>query len=431
MSNLASNSTSVANQSAFYLNTKNTWLLPDGVVDLLSTEAVKQETLRYQLTRILISHGYEFISPPMIEYTESLLGYASEDVKLQTFKIIDQLTGRLMGVRADITPQIARIDARLHNNQDTSNPSKSISRYCYAGHVIYTMPKGLFGSRTPLQLGAEIFGTDSLASEVELLDVLFTLLDSTDVIARSHIDIGHVAIFQQLCQLANVPTHLQEKLIELYANKALPELKLLTSKMSQFGELANDFYVLGEAGNDLQKLSERLSTQAKHDAIIAKALSDLTYLVSHLEDHWDANVSVDVTGLGYHYHTGVVFNVYVADESLPLIRGGRFSNHFHHEVDNTDAVRSGVGFSCELNRWQNHIQVHEQPFTVVPYSHVQTILHVPNHPDAPALKQAIDSLRQEGHRVMIALDETDEPEQTTHRLQVANGVWYLEHLAEN
>ena len=184
MSNLASNSTNVANQSAFYLNTKNTWLLPDGVVDLLSTEAVKQETLRYQLTRILISHGYEFISPPMIEYTESLLGYASEDVKLQTFKIIDQLTGRLMGVRADITPQIARIDARLHNNQDTSNPSKSISRYCYAGHVIYTMPKGLFGSRTPLQLGAEIFGTDSLASEVELLDVLFTLLDSTDVIEQ-------------------------------------------------------------------------------------------------------------------------------------------------------------------------------------------------------------------------------------------------------
>jgi ATP phosphoribosyltransferase regulatory subunit len=181
----------------------------------------------------------------------------------------------------------------------------------------------------------------------------------------------------------------------------------------------------------LQKLSERLSSQAKHDAIIAKALSDLTYLVSYLEDHWDANVSVDVTGLGYHYHTGIVFNVYVADESLPLIRGGRFSNHFHHEADNTDAVRSGVGFSCELNRWQNHIQVHEQPFTVVPYSHVQTILHVPNHPDAPALKQAIDSLRQEGHRVMIALDETDEPEQTTHRLQVANGVWYLEHLAEN
>ena len=108
----------------FILIQKILWLLPDGVVDLLSTEAVKQETLRYQLTCILISHGYEFISLPMIEYTESLLGYASEDVKLQTFKIIDQLTGRLMGCAQISPPQIARIDARLHNNQDTSNPSK-------------------------------------------------------------------------------------------------------------------------------------------------------------------------------------------------------------------------------------------------------------------------------------------------------------------
>lgn len=424
MSNSA-NSASASNHAAFYLNTKNTWLLPDGVVDLLSTEAVKQETLRYQLTRILISHGYEFISPPMIEYTESLLGYASEDVKLQTFKIIDQLTGRLMGVRADITPQIARIDARLH----THTP-QSIARYCYAGHVIYTMPKGLFGSRTPLQLGAEIFGTDSLASEVELLDVLFTLLDSTDLIERSHIDIGHVAIFRQLCVLANVPKSLQEKLIELYANKALPELKNLTDTMSQYGEFANDFYVLGEAGNDLQKLSARLSSQAKQDSQIEKALADLTALVNHLEQKWHANVSVDVTGLGYHYHTGMVFNVYVANEPLPIIRGGRFSNHFHHEADNTDAVRSGVGFSCELNRWQNHIQIHEPPFTVLPYVHVQTILNVPNHPDHASLKQAIDTLRQEGHRVVIALDETDEPLAATHRLQVANGVWYLEQLAE-
>lgn len=423
MSNSA-NSASALNHAAFYLNTKNTWLLPDGVVDLLSTEAVKQETLRYQLTRILISHGYEFISPPMIEYTESLLGYASEDVKLQTFKIIDQLTGRLMGVRADITPQIARIDARLH----TQTP-QSIARYCYAGHVIYTMPKGLFGSRTPLQLGAEIFGTESLASEVELLDVLFTLLDSTDLIERSHIDIGHVAIFRQLCVLANVPKHLQEKLIELYANKALPELKNLTDTMSQYGEYANDFYALGEAGNDLQKLSARLSSQAKQDSQIEKALADLTALVNHLEQKWHANVSVDVTGLGYHYHTGMVFNVYVANEPLPIIRGGRFSNHFHHEADNTDAVRSGVGFSCELNRWQNHIQIHEPSFTVVPYVHVQTILNVPNHPDNASLKQAIDTLRQEGHRVVIALDETDEPLATTHRLQVANGVWYLEQLA--
>lgn len=406
---------------------QNTWLLPDGVVDLMSSEAIKQEALRYQLTQILISHGYELISPPMIEYTESLLGYASEDVKRQTFKIIDQLTGRLMGVRADITPQIARIDARLHKN----NPNQTIARYCYAGHVIYTMPKGLFGSRTPLQLGAEIFGVDGLNSEIELLDILFTLLDSTDLVERCHIDIGHVAIFQTLCKLADIPASLQEHLIELYANKALPELEQITQEMSQYGEYAQDFYVLGEAGNDLNKLNEQLSAKAKQDPRIAKALNDLQQLVKHLQTRWHANVSVDVTGLGYHYHTGVVFNVYVANEPLPIIRGGRFSNHFHQDGQNVDAVRSGVGFSCELNRWQDHIEVHEKPFTIVPFDIAQSVLNTPNHPETESLQSAIASLRGEGYRVVIALSEQDEPKDTTHRLQVANGVWYLQQVGES
>lgn len=399
----------------------------------MSHEAIKQEALRYQLTHILVSHGYQLISPPMIEYTESLLGYASEDVKRQTFKIIDQLTGRLMGVRADITPQIARIDARLQKN--SAHPS--IARYCYAGHVIYTMPKGLFGSRTPLQLGAEIFGSDNLASEIELLDVLFTLLDSTDLVANCHIDIGHVAIFQTLCQLANLPLNLQEQLIELYANKALPDLQQLTADMGEYGDFAQDFYVLGEAGNDLAKLNNKLSTQAKHHPTIDKALAELQQLITHLQKKWHVDVSVDVTGLGYHYHTGLVFNVYVANEALPIIRGGRFSNQFYQaENDNAEekTFRSGVGFSCELNRWQNHITVENRPLTVVPFALAQSVLNTPNHPDSEALKEGLNAkiatLRNEGHRVIIALDENDEPSDTSHRLQLTNGVWYLEQVGE-
>lgn len=115
----------------------NIWLLPDGVVDVLFADAQKQESLRHQLIAKLLSHGYQLVTPPMIEYTESLLNNASEDLKRQTFKIIDQLTGRLMGVRADITPQILRIDAH--------HGGTGIARYCYAGHVIHTLPTGLFG----------------------------------------------------------------------------------------------------------------------------------------------------------------------------------------------------------------------------------------------------------------------------------------------
>lgn len=401
---------------------KNTWLLPDGVADLMPHEAVKQEALRYQLTHLLVSHGYELISPPMIEYTESLLGYASEDVKRQTFKIIDQLNGRLMGLRADITPQIARIDARLQKTAQSP-----IARYCYAGHVVYTMPKGLFGSRTPLQLGAEIFGAEGLNSEIELLDVLFSLLDSTDLVTKCHIDIGHVAIFQTLCQLADLSPALQEQLIELYANKALPELQQLTVDTAHFGEFAQDFYMLGQAGNDWQKLQQQLSPQAKQHPTIIKALDELAQLVNHLKTRWHANVSLDVTGLGYHYHTGLVFNVYVANEPLPMIRGGRFSNRFF-EQDNTvnasECVRSGVGFSCEINRWQNHIAVESRPFVVVPFELVNSLTQA----DIDGLHTAIQNLRTEGHRVMVALSEDDEPAQTTHRLQLANGVFYLQHL---
>ncbi|MFW2176485.1 MULTISPECIES: ATP phosphoribosyltransferase regulatory subunit [unclassified Moraxella] len=400
-----------------FATAQNNWLLPDGITDLMSPEAVKQEALRYRLTRILMSHGYELISPPMIEYTESLLGYASEDVKRQTFKIIDQLTGRLMGVRADITPQIARIDAHV------SEPNQ-IARYCYAGHVIYTLPKGLFGSRTPLQLGAEIFGADSINSDIELLDVLFTLLDSTDLVERSHIDIGHVAIFNTLCELAELPVSLQQQLIDLYTNKALPELKTLTTQMASDCAFAQDFYVLGEAGNDLAKLQQQLSDNAKQNPQIAQALQDLTQLVSHLRTQWHANVSVDVTGLGYHYHTGMVFNVYVANEPLPIIRGGRFSNqHQQANVGDDYHARSAVGFSCELNRWQNYIPVPVKTLTLVPFDTVQSVLADPQHPEHDSLTQTINTFRQEGQAVVIALSAQDKPKHLTHQLTLQQGQW--------
>ncbi|MGL5251581.1 MAG: ATP phosphoribosyltransferase regulatory subunit [Moraxella sp.] len=424
MSILASNSVSLLNQSALFNHTKNNWLLPDGVVDLLSTEAVKQETLRHQLTRILLSHGYELISPPMIEYTESLLGYASEDVKLQTFKIIDQLTGRLMGVRADITPQIARIDA---NSQNTPHHN-TIARYCYAGHVVYTMPKGLFGSRTPLQLGAEIFGVDDLGSDIELLDVLYTLLASTDLVEDSHIDIGHVSIFKSLCELAQLPDTLQEKLIDLYANKALPELYALTQEMKIHYDFAEDFYLLGAFGNDLDRLQQQLSVHAKQHATIQKALQDLHILVKHLRQKWHATVSVDVTGLGYHYHTGLVFNVYVENESLPLVRGGRFSNQFNHTAADKPA-RSGVGFSCELNRWQNYIMASPRPMSLVPYQTVVEVIKSPDHPNHAALGQMIDTLRSQGEAVVVALSEEDCPKQVTHQLVWQDSQWVKQPFA--
>lgn len=387
----------------------NTWLLPDGVQDLLSHQAVKQENLRHELLAILKSYGYELVSPPLIEFTESLLGYATDDLKRQTFKMIDQLTGRSMGVRADITPQIARIDANLQNRK--TMVASSIARYCYAGHVVYTLPKGLFGSRILAQLGAEIFGISDLKADIEILNLLLALLDNNQLIARCHLDIGHVAIFQTLSQLANLSPNVIEQLIDLYSNKALPALDGFCQQLAKTSAFAQDFYVLGEFSNDLTKLEEKLSITAKSHPTIRQALDDLTALIRHLHSR-NISISVDVSALkGYHYHTGVVFNVYVENERLPIVRGGRYLNPFANEL------RQATGFSCDLTRWQQHIDNPKEMLTIVAFSS-----NLPNDV-LEQREQVITTLRKEGQAVVVALSEQDIPASATHMLIYEQGQW--------
>ncbi|MEJ6070232.1 ATP phosphoribosyltransferase regulatory subunit, partial [Psychrobacter sp. 16-Bac2893] len=214
--------------------------------------------------------------------------------------------GRLMGIRADITPQILRIDA--HHGGD------GIARYCYAGDVIHTLPSGLFGSRTPLQLGAEIFGCESIAADIELIDVLFSMLNSLEMSAALHVDLGHVAIFKRLAELAVLSESDTEQLMQLYANKNLPELK----QVCQALPLGSDFYTLARFGHDIANLLGRLSENAQQDTQIVTAIDELQRLKAHLQVQWQCAVSIDVTELsGYHYHTGIVFNGYINSEIQP------------------------------------------------------------------------------------------------------------------
>lgn len=386
---------------------QNTWRLPDGISDLLAGEAVKQEALRHELLNILQNHGYELISPPLVEYSESLLAYANADLNRQTFKIIDQLTGQLMGVRADITPQIARIDAHIGNKNQ-------IARYCYAGQVVYTLPKGLFGSRTPLMIGAEIFGTNALNADIELLDVLFTLLASSDLIDKCHIDMGHVAIFQALSELANLSNKTQQQLINLYNRKDLPALKNICQELAKLGNIyANDFYLLGEYSHSVALLTEKLSNLAKQNSVISQALADLTFLSNYIQQRWRASVSIDVTELkSYHYHTGMMFNVFIANESLPIVRGGCFVNPY------SNTVRQAVGFSCDLTRWQNHIKSQTNPLVLVPFDGAKDWQNDKN------LQQAVQKLRKDGITVVVALSENDKPN-ATHELQFINNSWQM------
>ncbi|WP_201583333.1 ATP phosphoribosyltransferase regulatory subunit [Psychrobacter immobilis] len=395
--------------SNFASDVANSWLLPDGVIDVLFEDAQKQEVLRHKLTQQLITHGYQLVNPPMIEFTESLLSDASEDLKRQTFKIIDQLTGRLMGVRADITPQILRIDAH--------HGGTGIARYCYAGDVIHTLPSGLFGSRTPLQLGAEIFGCASLAADIELIDVLFTMLNSLNMSAALHIDLGHVAIFKRLAELAELPEHDTQQLMNLYANKNLPELK----RVCQALPMGDDFYALARFGHDMAHLLAKLSATAQQDTQIATAVDELQRLTAHLQEQWQCPVSIDVTELsGYHYHTGIVFNGYINSETQPLVRGGRFDGMQSY----SQQPREATGFSMDVSRLLAHTQLDAPSIVLVDYA----ALHNADKTQKQTLLQQVESLRQQGYRVTMPLDAQDSPADVTHRLDFADNQWQLKTL---
>ncbi len=390
--------------SNFAREVASSWLLPDGVADVLFDDAQKQEWLRHSLIQKLICHGYQLVSPPMIEFTESLLSDASEDLKRQTFKIIDQLTGRLMGLRADITPQILRID-RHHGGQ-------GIARYCYAGQVIHTLPSGLFGSRTPLQLGAEIFGCPKLAADIELIDMLFAMLSDLNLNAQLHIDLGHVAIFERLSLLADLSEDDSHQLMQFYANKNLPELKRLCQSLG----MGDDFYALARFGHDIPKLLQTLSSAAKADAVLMAAADDLMTLKAHLENAWQCQVSIDVTELsGYHYHTGIVFNGYINNESQPLVRGGRFDNK------KSQSRRAATGFSLDVSRLVNHISLNAPKIVVVDFADLQSA----DSEQSAALQQKMTELRGSGARVTLPLSMDDAPTKLTHRLALVKGSWQL------
>ena len=395
--------------SNFASDVANSWLLPDGVADVLFEDAQKQEVLRHQLIQQLITYGYQLVCPPIIEFTESLLSEASEDLKRQTFKIIDQLSGRLMGLRADITPQILRIDAH-HGGED-------IARYCYAGHVVHTLPSGLFGSRIPLQLGAEIFGCTALAADIELIDVLFTMVNSLNMSAALHIDLGHVAIFKRLAALAPLSANDTEHLMHLYANKNLPELKQVCQSLP----MGDDFYALARFGHDMTHLLSKLSDTAQQDVQIAEAVDELQRLKAHLQDHWQCQVSIDVTELsGYHYHTGIVFNGYMNSETQPLVRGGRFDG-LQNSIHGNQKPRAATGFSMDVSRLLAHTQLDAPTVVIVDYDAMSTATAA----QLDALNQYVDSLRKQDYRVTMPLSVQDCPKDITHRLNLVENQWQL------
>ena len=307
------------------------WLLPEYIADALPAEAERIERLRRTLLDHFRSHGFEFVMPPMLEYLESLLTGTGQDLKLRTFKLVDQLTGRTMGVRADITPQTARIDAHLLNH-------RGVTRLCYCDSVLHTLPATISASREPVQVGAEVYGHAGIAADLAVIRLMAGALARIKV-PLSRIDLGHVGIFSALAEAAGMSAEAEENALSLLQAKDVPGLAEACAGLpSPWREALQRLPGLYGGAEVL----ERAVTELPDLPAVAEALAGLRHLV---EAAPDLPFSIDLSDLrGYHYHNGVVFAAYCPGYPAAVALGGRYDGAgkaFGRE-------RPATGFSMDL-----------------------------------------------------------------------------------
>lgn len=360
------------------------WLLPVGIEEILPPQAALVEGLRRELLDLYRGWGYELVIPPLIDYLESLLVGTGHDLDLHTFKLTDQVTGRLLGVRADMTPQVARIDAHHLRREGPT-------RLCYLGSVLNTRPDGFAGSRSPLQIGAEIFGHSGCESDVEILRLVMLTL-RTAGIDSVYLDLGHVGIFRGLARQAGLTREQETALFGALQRKALPELAALTRAMSVAEPTATMLLSLAElCGDDV--LGEARDVLAAAPPEVHEALDYLNRLAEEL-GRWlpDVPVHFDLAELrGYRYKTGVVFAAFVPSLGQEIARGGRYD-----QIGSVfGRARPAVGFSTDLKGLLRHGR------RAVDLSSDAAVL-APWLADA-ALQERISALRRAGRRVIAEL----------------------------
>jgi ATP phosphoribosyltransferase regulatory subunit len=360
------------------------WVLPDHIADVLPSEARHIEELRRQLLDTARAYGYELVMPPLLEHLESLLSGTGEALDLLTFKLVDQLSGRSMGLRADTTPQVARIDAHLLNRA-------GVTRLCYCGPVLHTRPDRPHATREPLQFGAEIYGHAGLEADIEILRLALEGLGAAGLTRKSSasviVDMADARIVRSLFAgvpidgnaIARVHAALAAKdassLRQLTADFPAPAREGLLALIQLYGDVA----VLGEAAKVLPDT-----------AVMRTALSDLRQLADRIDG---AQVSFDLADLrGYAYYSGMRFGIYTSGASDALVRGGRY--------DEVGAVfgrsRPAVGFSLDVRELVG----------VLPAQTPRAAIRAP-WSDAAALNETIAALRHRGETVVCALPGHD------------------------
>lgn len=314
------------------------WILPQGIEEALPEQANRLEKLRRELLDMYQSWGYELVIPPFIDHIESLLTGTGHDLDLQTFKIIDQLTGRTLGVRADMTPQVARIDAHQLNRDVPT-------RLCYIGTVLHTLPDGFGNSRSPLQVGAELYGHAGVESDVEIISLMLASFKLAEV-ASVNLCIGNVDIFRGIAKQSGLSADDESVLFEMLQRKALPEMDRFLSDLKVDKDCLAMFESLAELNGDVSVIESARKQLAKADAKVHAAIDYLERTAIGVSEKFpDVVMNFDLAELdGYHYQTGVVFSAYVPELGGAIARGGRYDDI--GKVFGT--ARAATGFSTDL-----------------------------------------------------------------------------------
>jgi len=365
----------------------NHWLLPEGIGETLPPRAQALERLRRDLLDLYRSWGYELIFPPFVEYLESLLTGSGGDLDLQTFKLTDQITGRTLGIRADITPQAARIDAhQLRRNCPT--------RLCYLGTVLNSRSDGFGGSRSPLQIGAELYGHSEIEADLEVLCLMLESLERAGM-DELYLDLGHVGIFRGLARQAGLHQRHELALFDALQRKAVPEIESLVRDCRVQGAVGEMMVSLAElSGADALERARTLLSGASDEVHSAlDELADLSALL--LKCRPALQVHCDLAELrGYHYHTGVMFAAFVPRMGQEVARGGRYD-----DIGRLfGRARPACGFSADLNlllRLGGEGEPEDEAGIFAPWS------------DDGSMAAQVNELRRQGRRVIAGLPGQD------------------------
>ena len=361
----------------------NSWILPAGIEEILPPDAYALELLCREIMDQFGLWGYELVMPPLAEYLDSLLTGAGDDLELKTFKITDQLTGRMMGIRADITPQVARVDSHKIG-LDTP------TRLCYLGSVLHTRPAGPGGTRAPLQIGAEIYGHAGVESDAEILSLMLITLQTAGL-KNVHVDIGHAGIYRNLIKKLEISVDKESVIINTLQRKAANELECLFDEWSISSDVSSAILSLTELHGDRQILDKALTAFKPLGDDIVIHIEELIRIADLTEKQvQDAPLFFDLADCsGYLYHNGIILTTYIHGQGQGIAFGGRYDG-LGKEFGR---ARPATGFSIDIK------SVYK---LVSRTASKRTGIFAPSS-ETPGLNDVISELRQKGERVISQL----------------------------